>query len=86
MQTKRSMSEIRDALEQEISAALHESYIGTEIEISEMNTDDNNYDIKGKFKVTLFLAQTIKRKGNFETKLDENLKIATLKITEDQQQ
>ena len=83
MQTKRSMYEIRNVLQQEISAALNESY--AEIEISEMNTKDN-FEVKGKFKVTPFLSQTVKRKGKFETTLDENLKIVTLKITEDQQQ
>ena len=83
MQTKRSTYEIRNVLQQEISVALNEPY--AEIEISEMTTKDN-YDVKGKFKVTPFLSQTVKRKGKFEIALDENLKIVTLKITEDQQQ
>jgi hypothetical protein len=77
------MYEIRNVLQQELSAALNE--FGLEIEISEMNTNDY-YDVKGKFKVTPFLSQAVKRKGKFETTLDENLKIVTLKITEDQQQ
>jgi hypothetical protein len=32
-----------------------------------------------------FLSPIIKRKGKIEAQLDENLKIVTLKITEDQQ-
>jgi hypothetical protein len=83
MQTKRSMYEIRNVLQQEITAALNEPY--TEIEISEMTANDN-YEVKGKFKVTPFLSQAVKRKGKFETTLDGNLKIVTLKITEEQQQ
>jgi len=82
MQTKRSMYEIKNGLQQEISAALNESYV--ELEITEMNTDDNIYEVKGKFKVKPFLSETVKRKGKFEAKLDENLKIVNLKITEDQ--
>jgi hypothetical protein len=80
MQTKRSMYEIRNVLQQELSAALNE--FGLEIEISEMITNDN-YEVKGSFKVTPFLSQTVKREGKFETTLDGNLKIVTLKITED---
>jgi hypothetical protein len=77
------MYEIRNVLQQEITAALNEPY--TEIEISEMTANDN-YEVKGKFKVTPFLSQAVKRKGKFETTLDGNLKIVTLKITEEQQQ
>jgi hypothetical protein len=82
MQNKRSMYDIRNALQQEISSALNESF--AEIEISETTANDS-YEVKGKFKVTPFLSSTIKRKGKFEAELDENLKIVTLKITEDQQ-
>ena len=85
MQTRHEMYEIKSALRKEISEALNETYMSAEIEISEINVN-GTYSIKGSFKVTPFLAQTVKRKGKFETTLDENLKIVTLKITEDQQQ
>jgi len=85
MQTKREMYEVKNALKKEISEALNEIYTSTEIEISEINVNDN-YSVKGSFKVVPFLSQTVKRKGKFETTLDENLKIVTLKITDDQQQ
>ena len=78
------MYEIKNALKSEITEALNETYMSIEIEISEVNINDA-YSVKGSFKVVPFLSQTIKRKGKFETKLDENLKIVTLKITEDQQ-
>ena len=84
MQTKHAMYEIKNALKTEIREALNETYMSIEIEISEMNVNDV-YSVKGSFKVLPFLSQTITRKGKFETKLDENLKIVTLKITEDQQ-
>jgi hypothetical protein len=79
------MYEIRDALRREISEALHEPYTTLNIEISEMNTN-GTYSVKGTFKVTPFLSTTIKRKGNFEAKLDEDLKIKNLKITEEAKQ
>ena len=85
MQTKRELYEIKNALKKEISEALNETYTSTDIEISEINVNDA-YSVKGSFKVVPFLSATAKRKGKFETKLDENLKIVTLKITEDQQQ
>ena len=70
MQTKHELYQIKNALKKEIS---------------EINVNDA-YSVKGSFKVVPFLSATAKRKGKFETKLDENLKIVTLKITEDQQQ
>jgi hypothetical protein len=85
MQTKHELYEIKNTLKKEISEALNEAYMSAEIEISEINANDT-YSVKGSFKVVPFLSQTVKRKGKFETKLDENLKIVTLKITEDQQQ
>ena len=84
MQTKHAMYEIKNALKNEISEALNEMYMSIVIEVSEMNVNDT-YSIKGSFKVVPFLSQTIKRSGKFETKLNENLKIVSLKITEDQQ-
>jgi hypothetical protein len=83
MQTKRTTYEIKCALIREISEALNETYLSMELEISEMNVNDI-YTVKGSFKIVPFLSSTIKRKGKFETKLDENLKILSLKITEDQ--
>lgn len=85
MQTKHKLTEIKNALKEEISEALNEGYMSADIEISEINVN-GTYSVKGSFKVVPFLSQTVKRKGKFETKLDENLKIVTLKITEDQQQ
>ncbi|MCJ7763013.1 hypothetical protein MUP38_06130 [Candidatus Bathyarchaeota archaeon] len=82
MQTKHELSEIRYALQKAISEALNEVYFTAEIEIHEINVNEN-YSVKGAFKFVPFLSQTIKREGKFETKLDENLKIVTLKITED---
>ena len=78
------MYEIKSALKREISEALNESYSSIEMEFSEVNINDA-YSVKGSFKVVPFLSQTIERKGKIEAKLDDNLKIVTLKITEDQQ-
>lgn len=85
MQTKHEIFQIKNALKKEISEALNEGYMSAEIEISEMDVN-GTYSVKGSFKVVPFLSQAVKRKGKFETKLDENLKIVTLKITEDEQQ
>ena len=84
MQTKHGMYEIKSALKREISEALNESYSSIEIEFSEVNINDT-YSVKGSFKVVPFLAPVSKRKGKIEANLDDNLKIVTLKITEDQQ-
>ena len=84
MQTKHELYQIKNALKKEISEALNEAEISADVEISEINANDA-YSVKGSFKVIPFLSQTAKRKGKFETKLDENLNIVTLKITEDQQ-
>lgn len=84
MQTKHELFEIKNALKKELSEALNEAFMSAEIEISEMKVNDT-YSIKGSFKVVPFLAPVVKRKGRFETTLDENLKIVNLKITEDQQ-
>jgi hypothetical protein len=85
MQTKHGVYEIKNALKKEITEALNETYSSIEIEFSEVNINDA-YTVKGSFKVVPFLATVAKRKGKIEAKLDENLKIVTLKITEDQQQ
>lgn len=84
MQTKHELSEIKYALQKAISEALNEAYMTAEIEIYEMAVNQN-YSVKGAFRFVTFLSQTVKRKGKFETTLDENLKIVTMKITEDQQ-
>jgi len=82
MKAKHSTYDIRNILEREISAALNESPMALNIEISEINTDET-YSIKGIFKVIPFLWATPKKKGKFEAKLDEDLKIINLKITEE---
>jgi hypothetical protein len=84
MQTKHAMYEIKNALKNEITEALNETYMSIQIEITELTANDT-YSVKGSFKVVPFLSPTIKRKGKFEAKLDDNLKIENLKITEDQQ-
>ena len=84
MQTKQGIYDIKNALKKEISEALNETYSSIEIEFSEVNINDT-YSVKGSFKVVPFLASVSKRKGKIEAKLDDNLKIVTLKITEDQQ-
>ena len=84
MQAKHGILEIKNALKREIAEALNETWLTIEIEISEMNINDA-YSVKGTFKIVTFLSATVKRKGKFESNLDENLKIVCLKITEDQQ-
>lgn len=85
MQNRYSISNIKTALATEIAAALNSTFFTIEIEISELNVD-NTYSVKGSFKDVAFLSNIARRKGKFEAKLDENLKIVNLKITEDQQQ
>ena len=84
MQAKQGVSEIKNALKKELSEALNEPYSTIEIEFSEVNINET-YSIEGTFKVTPFLSATTKRTGKIEAKLDDNLKIVNLKITDDQQ-
>ena len=79
MQTRHELYEIKSALRKEISEALNETYMSAEIEIFEINVNDT-YSIKGSFKVTPFLSQTVKRKGKFETTMNENLKLSLIHI------
>jgi len=79
----RSMYEIRQVLEREISEALNEPYLALGVEISEINVTEGTYSIKGTFKVTPLFSSIARRRGNFETKLGEDLKIISLKITEE---
>jgi len=86
MKARHPVYDIRNILEKEISGALNELPMALSVEISEINTDET-YSIKGIFKVTPFLWTTsIKRKGKFEAKLDEDLKIINLKIIEETKQ
>ncbi len=84
MQTKQGIYEIKNALKRELSEALNEAYASIEIEFSDVNINEI-YLVTGSFKVVPFLATVAKRKGKIEAQLDGNLKIVSLKITEDQQ-
>jgi len=77
------MYEIREALQKEIAGALNEPYPILDVEIPEIDVKEGTYSIKGAFKVTPLLSSIAKRKGKFEAKLDEDLKIISLKITEE---
>jgi len=79
----RSASEIRYALVREIAEALNESYYGTYVEIKEKTLEEKTYSVKGTFKIVPFLSYTVKRKGTFEAKLDDNLRVVNLQIKED---
>ncbi len=84
MQAKKNVYQIKTALKRQISEALNETYSSIEIEFSEVNINEA-YQVKGTFKVIPFLSATSKRQGKLEAKLDDNLQILSLKITEAQQ-
>jgi hypothetical protein len=77
------MREIRDALRKEISEALNEPYSIFDIKILEIDAKEGTYIIKGIFKATPLFSSVTKRGGKFEAELDEDLKIISLKITEE---
>jgi len=83
MATPDSLCTIKDALRRAISTALDESYLNVIVEMPELGMEAENYSIKGTFRVTYSLFATVKRKGKFEAKLDKDLKIINLKITEE---
>lgn len=85
MKARHSTYEIRDALRTEISGALNEPYLIFDIEIPEINVKEGTYSIKGTFKATPLFSNIAKRRGKFEAELDEELKIISLKITEENQ-
>lgn len=84
MKAKRSIYEIRYALQPEIAGALNEISTILNVEIHEINKEEETYSIKGTFKVTPLFSTMVKRKGKFEAKLDEDLRIISLKITEEE--
>jgi hypothetical protein len=79
MQNRQSLINIKNALINEIAAALNVSSIVLEIVIEELNTD-KTYSVTGNFKIGNFWSDD--RIGKFTAKLDENLKIINLKIIE----
>jgi len=83
MTMPRSTSEIRYALVREIAEALNESYYGTYVEIKEKTLEGKTYSVKGTFKIVPLLSRMVKRKGSFEAKLDDNLRVINLQIKED---
>ena len=85
MATPDSLYNIRSALERAISTALNESYVSVTIEMPELGTEGEIYSVKGTLKVITWFSNIVKRKGKFEAKLDKNLKIISLKITEETQ-
>jgi len=74
---------IRNALERAISEALNVSIISVQVEMPELNTEGEVYSVKGTLKVVPWLSDIVKRRGKFEAKLDKDLKIISLKITEE---
>lgn len=86
MKSIRSMYEIRAALEREIAEALNESLLTLSVEIYEKDVKEGTHFVKGVFKVTPLFSITPKRRGKFEAKLDDNLKIISLNITEEEKQ
>jgi hypothetical protein len=82
----RSMYEIRAALKTEIAGALNESLLTLDVEVHEKDVKEGTYFVKGVFKVTPLFSITPRRRGKFEAKLDDNLKIISLNITEEEKQ
>jgi len=74
---------IRDILEREIAAALGESSIITNVNLSEVETEQEAYSVIGTFRVTPLFSYSPTRKGKFNSKLDKNLKLLSLKIQEE---
>jgi hypothetical protein len=86
MKAKYSMYDISDALRREIAGALNESWLTLDIEIPELEVKEGIYFVRGAFKATYIFSTTVRRKGKFEAKLDEDLKVISLKILEETQQ
>ncbi|MEM2971742.1 MAG: hypothetical protein QW270_04895 [Candidatus Bathyarchaeia archaeon] len=85
MKAKYSMYDIREALRKEIAGALDESWLILDVEIPELKVKEGTYFVKGVFKVTPLFSATPRRKGKFEAKLNEDLKIISWKILKETQ-
>ena len=81
--TEYVIPKIKNVLEREIAAALGQSYMITQVEILDMNMEGESYSVNGSYKVLPLLAYSPIRKGKFNTKLDMNLKVVSLKIQEE---
>ncbi len=82
MKTRYSIFDIRNALDREIAGAINESSMLLNVQISETSINEA-YSVKGSFKVTPLFGTEPRRQGKFEAKLDESLRIISLKITEE---
>lgn len=81
--TEYLVAKISNVLAREISAALGEPYVITRVEIFDVNREGETYSVVGTFKVTPLLSYYPRRKGKFNSKLDSNLKVVSLKIQEE---
>lgn len=72
--------EIQDVLQDAIKQALNEPYNIADIEIHNLVRDDDNIRVKGHYTIRSFLSEIAV--GDFTIKLDKNLEIMELDLTE----
>jgi hypothetical protein len=80
--SRSQLGRVRTALENAIADSLDEINWITKVEILEFNTQGEIHSISGTFTVTPWLSYTPRRKGKFDSKMDQNLNIISLKIQE----
>lgn len=85
MATPDSIYTIKDALQRAISTALDEPYLIVTVEMPELHMEKEPYSVNGTFRVTPLFFRIPRRKGRFEARLDKELKIISLRITEETQ-
>lgn len=74
---------VRTALENAIAVSLYEVSWITKVQILEFSTQGGTHSVSGTFTVTPWLSYTARRKGRFDSRVDKDLNIISLKIQEE---
>jgi len=75
-----SLYDIQLKLQEAIKHALNEPYNIADVEIYHLVRDDDTIKVEGHYELSSFL--TIKAEGKFKIRLDKNLEILELELTE----
>jgi hypothetical protein len=76
------ITQVKSALENAIAASLDEVSWITRVQILEFSTQGGTHSVAGTFAVTPWLSISPRRKGRFDSKMDKDLNIISLKIQE----
>ena len=77
------LTQVKTALENAIAVSLDEVSWITKVQILEFSTQEGTRSVSGTFTVTPWLSYIPRRKGRFDSRMDKDLNIISLKIQEE---